>query len=294
MPPPCPITAVVHDGTVHVSSDLPVPWWSFGKTVLASAALALVAQGRIPLDEALRNRPFTLRQLLQHTAGVRSYSSLSAYHAAVAAGKMPWPVEDMLRRSGADTLMHEPGQGWAYSNIGYLFVRELIEESLDAPLDVALERFVFGPLGIAGVTVAREPAELEATAWGNAQGYHPGWAYHGLLLGPARAAVLLMHRLLAGDLLPPELLAAMRDGRRVGGAVAGRPWRTANYGLGLMIGQGEPPNEYIGHTGEGPGSVSAVYRLAAPAGHQRTAAAFAPVNDQGMVEGRAMELASTG
>ena len=65
---------------------------------------------------------------------------------------------------------------------------------------------------------------------------------------------------------------------------------TADYGLGLMIGQGKPPGEYVGHTGGGPGSTSAVYQRV----EGFTAAAFAPVDDPGLVEARSMELAAYG
>ncbi len=284
------ITAFVREDEVHADAEAMVPWWSCAKAVLAAAALTLAAEGRLPLDEPVRGRSFTLRQLLQHRAGLRCYGTSRSYHAAVAAGGPPWPVGEMLRRVDAETLSCQPGQGWAYSNVGYLLVRRIIEEETGLPLDAALQRLVFGPLDIRGVTVAREPADLDATAWGNARRYHPGWVYHGLLVGPPGAAALFLHRLLGGDLLPPGLLGSMRDGHPVGGAFPGRPWRTASYGLGLMIGQGEPPGEYVGHTGGGPGSTSAVYRVAGRSAG--TGAAFAPVDDPGTVEARALELAA--
>ena len=52
------ITAVVHGTEIRADTDAPVPWWSYGKTVLASAALTLVAQGRLHLDELVRGKPF--------------------------------------------------------------------------------------------------------------------------------------------------------------------------------------------------------------------------------------------
>jgi CubicO group peptidase (beta-lactamase class C family) len=58
------ITAVAQDDSVRTDAETPVPWWSYAKTVLASAALALVAEGRLHLDEPVRGRRFTLRQLL--------------------------------------------------------------------------------------------------------------------------------------------------------------------------------------------------------------------------------------
>src|SRR5580658_5547463 len=204
MPSPQLITAVVQEESVRTDAETPVPWWSYTKTVLASAALALVDEGRLQLDEPVRGRLFTLRQLLQHRAGLRCYGTLRTYHAAVAEDEEPWPVKEMLRRVDAETLAYEPGHGWGYSNVGYLLVRNLIENEAGVPLGAALERLVFRPLGISGVAVAREPADLDATAWGNTRRYHPDWVYHGLLVGTPSAAALFLHRLLAGDLLPPD------------------------------------------------------------------------------------------
>ena len=66
-----------------------VPWWSFTKTVMAAAALVLVARGRLDLDGPVPGRPFVLRHLLQHTAGIASYGGLAAYHEAVGRGEPP-------------------------------------------------------------------------------------------------------------------------------------------------------------------------------------------------------------
>jgi CubicO group peptidase (beta-lactamase class C family) len=67
------------------------PWWSFTKTALAVCALRLVAEGVLALDRPRPGKPFTLRQLLQHRAGVRNYGRLQRYHDAVARGDPPWP-----------------------------------------------------------------------------------------------------------------------------------------------------------------------------------------------------------
>jgi CubicO group peptidase (beta-lactamase class C family) len=287
---PCIVTAVADDDVVQSDEDVAVPWWSYTKTVLAAATLRLVAQGRFRLDEPVAGASFTLRQLLQHRAGLPDYGPLSEYHEAVAAGETPWPTAELLQTVRADRLLFEPGQGWSYSNVGYLLVRQLIEEAAGASLGPALNTLVLDPLGVSGVSVAKVPEDLDATFWGNASRYHPGWVYHGLLIGPAGSAALLLHRLLAGLLLPSPLLSAMCAPHSVSGPMSGRPWRSAGYGLGLMLGVGEPPGRYIGHTGAGPGSTAAVYQRATERGARRTAAAFAPVETPGAVERRAMAL----
>jgi len=113
-----------------------VPWWSFTKTAIAAAALTLVRDGELDLDARLASKPFTLRQLLQHRAGVGEYGALSEYHRAVADRAEPWSVADLLRRADANRLRFSPGSGFLYSNIGYLFVRQLMEETV-APRSTA-------------------------------------------------------------------------------------------------------------------------------------------------------------
>ncbi len=248
------------DGDAH-----DVPWWSFTKTVLAAAALALVRDGRLTLDNRLEGRPYTLRQLLQHRAGLPEYGQLRAYHDAVVRNDDAWPPAEMLARSAADRLAYLPGEGWAYSNIGYFHVREIVAATAACPIGTALHRLVLEPLAIKDVRLAMERQDF----WPS---YDPKWVYHGLLMGPLEQAALLLQRLLTGHLLPRPLLSAMLDRYSVGGPVRDRPWKTPSYGLGLMIGETTNGELIAGHTGGGPGSVIAVYhRLDQPTG---TAAAF--------------------
>jgi len=276
--------AVVRDGEL-VSGDLqaaPTPWWSFTKTVLAAAALSLVRDGKLSLDAPLRGKSFTLLQLLRHTAGVPNYSDLETYAQAVARGDTPWPVEEMLARAAADSLLFAPDAGWRYSNTGYLLVRHLVEDTTGLSLQRALEKLVLAPLDIHAVMLARTPGDLAASTWGNAADYHPGWVYHGLPLGSPAAAALLLDRLLTTDFLPLPLLTEMLRKTPLGESLPGRPARNFGYGAGLMLADGA-----AGHTGAGPVSVAAVYRYADTG---CTVAAFAPVADQAVVEWAAFKL----
>ncbi|MGE8186853.1 serine hydrolase domain-containing protein [Pseudomonas sp. NPDC086278] len=246
--------------TTHDPHGSAVPWWSFTKTVLAGAALTLVRDGLITLDETLPEGPFTLRQLLKHEAGLADYSELADYHAAVARDETPWSANEMLQRLDAATLRYTPGEGWRYSNVGYLFVARLIERVSGQALDAALATRVFSPMGLTRVRLATRRADLVEVNIGAATTYDPRWVYHGLLVGPLDDAVLCLDRLLGGQLLPPSLLAQMQTARVLGGPIAGRPWRAPGYGLGLMQSSVENGLTLSGHTGVGPGSVIAVYR----------------------------------
>ena len=277
---------LVREGVVVESSGdaADVPWWSFTKTVLAAAALTLVRDGRLTLDEQLPTRPYTLRQLLQHRAGLTEYGRLHTYHEAVERNDDAWPANEMLARAKADRLIYEPGKGWEYSNIGYFHVRRLVEQETKSPLGVAVTDLVLAPLGIDGVRLVTERKDFSPT-------YDPKWVYHGLLVGPLDRAARLLQRLLAGDLLPRHLLSAMLDQYPVGRPIAGRPWKTPAYGLGLMIGETTTGELIAGHTGGGPDSAVAVYhRLDKPRG---TAAAFGVGGDDAAVEGACVTLLRT-
>jgi CubicO group peptidase (beta-lactamase class C family) len=275
---------LLRDGAYLASEgdEIDVPWWSFTKTVLAAAALVLVRDGKLALDEALTDRQFTLRQLLQHRAGVTNYGGLRAYHDAVARDDTAWPADELLARCGAGRLLFAPGSGWAYSNIGYFYVRELIESTTKSGLARALDHLVLSPLQVEGVHLS-----IDRRDFGNA--YDPNWVYHGLLIGPLRQAALLLQRLLAGSLLPQPLLLSMLDRYPLGGPVVGRPWKAPGYGLGLMTGYTTGDALITGHTGGGPGSVVAVYQRL-DSNRRITAATFESGGSEGTVEAACVEM----
>ncbi|MGF6208022.1 serine hydrolase domain-containing protein [Pseudomonas frederiksbergensis] len=264
--------------------DASVPWWSFTKTVLSAAALSLVRDGLVELDDVMPEGPFTLRQLLRHEAGLADYGELADYHTAVARNDSPWSADDMLQRLDAGRLRYAPGTGWRYSNVGYLFVARLIERVTGLELAEALTQRVFSPLGLSQVRLATSPADLQDVS----TTYDPGWVYHGLLVGPLGEAALCLDRLLSDHLLPRALRQDMQTVHPLGGPIAGRPWTAPGYGLGLMQGAVQSGLILSGHTGSGPGSVVAVYRCTVN-GHSATCAVFCDGDDQGSVEARVVD-----
>ena len=86
--------------------------------------------GTLELDAPRPHKRYTLRQLLLHRAGVPNYGGLEAYHEAVSRGEDAWPRERLFEAVNAERLDFEPGTRWNYSNVGYLFVRDAIEEAV--------------------------------------------------------------------------------------------------------------------------------------------------------------------
>ena len=242
-------------------SERMLPWWSFTKTVLAVTALSLVRDGLVGLDDPILDQPFTLRQLLRHEAGLADYGELAEYHLAVANNESAWSADEMMQRLEGARLRYSPGTAWRYSNVGYLLIGKLIERVTDLALEEAVSRRALTPLGLSSVRFAKTRADFQEASPGNPSNYDPAWVYHGLPIGPLSQAALLLDRLLAGHLLPKDLRQAMQTARTLGGPIPGRPWITPGYGLGVMQGTTEGGLILCGHTGCGPGSVIAVYRI---------------------------------
>jgi CubicO group peptidase (beta-lactamase class C family) len=281
------------DGTTYAEGDpdQPAAWWSFSKTVLAAAVLRLAEQGRLDLDGPFRGADYSLRQLLAHTAGVANYGRLASYHRAVAHKQTPWPRTQLLAAAGADRLLFQPGTNWAYSNVGYLFVREAIEQASGMTLADALRATELADRHLGDVRLAACPEDLDTVAWLAGRGYHPGWVYHGLLTGGARSAVRLLDAILHGPLLAAPTRAQMATRRPLGEALPGRPWRTHGYALGLMSGLTQDAGWAVGHSGAGPRSVAAVYHFP-DISPPTTAAVFTDGCDEGVAEWEAVRLAT--
>lgn len=276
-------------GPTEGESTALFPWWSITKLVLAAAALRLADQGRVSLDDFYNHRPYTIRQLLQHTAGLNNYGG-EPYRAAVAAGDPVWPVAELLARVNAERLIFAPGKDWAYSNVGYIFVRQLIEANTGLQIDGALRRLVFDPVGIQRTRIATTPEDMKQTFWGNPNGYDPNWVYHGLLIGPPSDAADFLRRLFSETFLSEGARSAMKTMHALGGGIAGRPWTRIGYGLGLMIGEMGEAGTAFGHSGVGHDCVSSLYCFPELPGSP-VVAVFGQGTDEGITETEAVRLA---
>lgn len=237
------------------------PYWSFTKTAMSICALKLVEAGALDLDERLENQPYSLRQLLGHTSGLPDYGQFEEYHAAVRAKEPPWSKQKLLDIVLENGLLFEPGQGWSYSNIGYMFVRELIENTTLKPMGKLISEMICEPLGLASIELSETRQQFARLHWDAASDYDPRWVYHGCLTGTAADASRLLHGLCVGNLLKLETQELMLERRSLGGAILDRPWKQCGYALGLMSGTMKGAGTAIGHSGGGPFCVNAIYHF---------------------------------
>jgi D-alanyl-D-alanine carboxypeptidase len=155
---------LAQDGGQAVSINTPFRIASITKSVTAALALGLVADGVLQLDtplaasdagEIVRQLPhgeqLTLRHLLAHTSGLVNYSFDDAFRRRLMSDpRRPWTADELfaeIRRIGA---VGAPGEGFSYSDSGYVVAGLIIQRALGQPLHVAMRRYIFDPVGMDG------------------------------------------------------------------------------------------------------------------------------------------------
>lgn len=128
---------------------------SVTKQFTSAAVMQLVEQGKVKLDDSIAVylptlpvmwRPVTVRQLLNHTSGIPSYTGIGA------AWKRRWGEEmnpDTLVALTANVPMwFAPGTSWRYDNSGYIVLGMLIEKVTGHPWGTDIAERFSKPLGL--------------------------------------------------------------------------------------------------------------------------------------------------
>lgn len=247
--------------------------YSITKVFTAVRILQLVKQRRITLEESvIRYLPesglaedISVRQLLNHTSGIPSYTSLSEYDAAVRANPgLPWTAEETLRRVLQREADFAPGQGWEYSNTNYMLLAQIIEAATGESYAQNITEHILSPLGLAHTRVATAIDQATLTPGYSrllnadealediTTRYHPGWCQTGLLVSTTGDIARLFIALFKENFIGDEWLKEMCDFVSIGRS-AGKFYVTPGYGMGLMLDPGWGAGGLFSHGGEGPG-----------------------------------------
>jgi CubicO group peptidase (beta-lactamase class C family) len=167
-------------GTTPVTADTRFQAASVSKPVAAMAALALVQQGRLSLDEDVnlrlaswhvpeseftKEQKVTLRRLLSHSAGL-TRGDVGSYAAGEA---VPSLVQTLDGRPPANLpalrVDNVPGSTWRYSGGGYSVMQQLLIDVTGKPFAGLLQEMVLGKIGMAQSTFVQPlPEHWEAIA----------------------------------------------------------------------------------------------------------------------------------
>lgn len=271
-------TANLETGT-PMGSDSIFRIGSLTKQFTAALVLKLASQGKLKLDDPAQHylpffpadKPFTLRELANQTAGIHSDESDSS----CVSGTSATPSQVDLARSISlqkNVFDFPPGTAWLYSNANYIVLGAVVEKVTGKPLAVAATEMIFQPLGLEHTAFDTSGAVVP----GRVDGYSrvdgaPGKFVHAAYIDIAEAGGAGAMRSCSGDLCrwQRELFAnrlfnarwteamitpgRLRDGR-ISGSHRFSPQDNASYGnvqygMGLLVAPPSPAGRSVQHYG---------------------------------------------
>jgi D-alanyl-D-alanine carboxypeptidase len=145
---------------------------STSKMFTAAAVMRLVQDGRVRLDDAigrvvpaLAGKPVanaTIAQLLSHQSGAGEFLG-PRYEEHERELKVH---DDYVRVFGGDALLFPPGEKFAYSNLGYLYLGAAIEHASGKSFYKYLDEAVFKPAGMTNTDTPPPDVDMKGRAFG--------------------------------------------------------------------------------------------------------------------------------
>jgi CubicO group peptidase (beta-lactamase class C family) len=246
---------------------------SISKPVAASAAMQMVAEGKLRLDATANSQlkswripdnafteaqPVTLRHLLSHTAG----TTVHGFPGYEAGKPVPSVVQVLEGKPPANTVavvvQKTPGTAWAYSGGGITIAQLIMTDTSGESFPALLRRRVLGPVGMRASTYEQP---LPASRHDNAVGYledgapvagrfhtYPEMAAAGLWTTPSDLVRWALALQAANDGRPSKLMSQASARQMLTPGLG-------SWGLGIQIeGVGGPPEALrFSHDGDDAG-----------------------------------------
>jgi CubicO group peptidase (beta-lactamase class C family)/ketosteroid isomerase-like protein len=132
---------------------------SLTKQLTSAVLLQLVDEGRVSLDDPLSKylpdfpapgRNATIRQLLDHTSGIQSYTAIPGFMTEANTARV-YTTGTLIAVFRDKPSISQPGTQWAYNNSGYVLAGAIVEAVTGKPWYQAIEERLTGPLGLASI-----------------------------------------------------------------------------------------------------------------------------------------------
>ncbi|MBD3386012.1 serine hydrolase [candidate division KSB1 bacterium] len=295
---------------VEMTADSRMLAASIGKSFVAATVLALVQENRVNLDDPistwLDNRSWfdrlpnhdsiILRQLLNHTSGLANHVELDAFARDLSERwqqlQNPFTPEQLVAYILERPALFAAGEGWAYSDTGYILAGMIIESVTGHRYEEELRRRFLEHLEL----TLTEPSNrrqlpglvpgyvspdnifalpVKTTASDAVMAWHPGieWTGGGLISN-SRDLVKWAKALFEGDAMTGNTLDELLRPVTVSEERPG-----LFYGLGVTIAKTGTLGPVYGHKGWIPGYVSSMCYYA----QDKIAVAFQINTDIGML-----------
>ena len=252
---------------VPVSAETVFEIGSITKQFTAAGILLLAQEGKLSVDDKiskyLTDTPeswskVTIRHLLTHTSGIRSYTGLDGFQL--------WrhlTQAQFIQAIGAQPVEFQPGESWKYCNTGFNLLGYIIENVSGMNYWDFMSQRVFQPLGMLATTTRLPSLIIPNRAAGYEQTNHV-WINRDYDLTDVFSAGAMVSTV--GDLakwnasLDGESLLNAASKEQMWTPVRLNDGKTKNYGFGWSLGEVEG-HKNIGHAGSTSGFSASIQRF---------------------------------
>ena len=254
-----------------LTNTIGMPGGSTGKTFVAALTLLLVEDGILALDDYAKKYlshhewyqrlpnadQVQIKHLLSHSSGITDYPGSWRFQVkyrwrALRHGSAKFSREELISFA-SDSADYQPGQGYRYTDIGYLVLGMVIEAATQTDYYTLLESHILKPANLHQVFPARESVLPNiATGYSGSASMLKAdgrmrldpsseWTGGGLTTNPTML-VEFYSQLANGKIVAPSSFQQM--------VTSGwsDPQRTSRYGFGMFV-----RDHYISHGGLWPG-----------------------------------------
>jgi D-alanyl-D-alanine carboxypeptidase len=145
---------------------------SITKQFTAAAIMGLAEEGKLSLDDPMSRffpdwpeagRTATVKQLLNHTSGIKSYTSIPRWRSLMALPLTHDSIVALFKNEPADFA---PGTDWRYDNSGYYLLGLIIENVTGQAYSTYIAQHLFEPAGLNSTSYCGSNAIVPGRAGG--------------------------------------------------------------------------------------------------------------------------------
>tara|TARA_R110001583_G_scaffold35695_6_gene118473 strand:- start:629 stop:1726 length:1098 start_codon:yes stop_codon:yes gene_type:complete len=246
---------------------------SVSKNIAATALAQMVKENGIDLDASLydyvpyfpkKEYDFTIRQLANHTAGIRGYKGMEY------GLNQPFSIKESLRIFKDDDLLFKPGTDYHYNSFDWVLISLAMQEASGVSFENYVREKVLLPMGL--LNTFGEPIESDKIKIDEEVVGHMATFYSRRKSGFRKAMPVNNHYKLAGggylstsedianfgqaylkaDILKDKVISEFLTAEKIGG-------KSTYYGLGWQVSLDASGRSYFGHVGNGIGGYSNLF-----------------------------------
>ena len=165
-------------GTANLELDVPMTpdmvfrIGSITKQFTAVAILQLLEQGKLNLNDEItkfildyptQGHKITIHHLLNHTSGIKSYTSMSEFSMILRKDHSPSQIIEIFKDEPMDFA---PGERYLYNNSGYILLGYIIEKVSGQSYEEFVNEHLFKPAGMINSLYGNDKIVLKNRAYG--------------------------------------------------------------------------------------------------------------------------------